>query len=78
MILILKRFRGGGGGGPIRAFFFFLGGGQSGDIFRGGALKKNTLYGSLIRNQNISFRNTFHILKESNEWTHVPFFTSVT
>ena len=27
-----------------------------------------------MRNQNISFRNTFHILEESNEWTHVPFF----
>ena len=37
MILILRRFR----GGPVEGF---MGGGQSSDIFRGGPVKKNTLY----------------------------------
>ena len=37
VILILRRFR----GGPVEGF---LGGGQSLDIFRGGPVKKITLY----------------------------------
>ena len=42
VILILRRFR----GGPVEGF---LGGGQSGDIFRGGPVKKITLYIVIIR-----------------------------
>ena len=37
VILILRRFR----GGPVEGF---MGGGQSRDIFRGGPVKKTTLY----------------------------------
>ena len=37
VILILRRFR----GEPVEGF---MGGGQSRDIFRGGPVKKNTLY----------------------------------
>ena len=34
------------------------------------------MYESLIRNQNITFRNTFHILEQSSEWIQLPLFTS--
>ena len=30
------------------------------------------MYESLLRNQNITFWNTFHILEESSEWAFLP------
>ena len=32
------------------------------------------MYESLIRNKNITLKNTFHVLEESSEWTQLPFF----
>ena len=45
MIPTLRKFK----GGPVQAY---LGGGQSRDIFRGGPVKKNTLY---LETYNTSF-----------------------
>ena len=54
MILILRRFR----GGPVEGF---MGGGQSRDIFRGGPVKKITLYIEqlFLRGENLFYGLNF-------------------